>query len=90
MKVVHEERDKGQKLTIENVGRLEREGSSSQKSLSPRKQESCVGSAESVGEMTKDGESSDTSGSEPEGEGVRPQVERRWRDSERTIRGPET
>ncbi len=89
VKLVHDGRDKGQKLTIENVGKLEREVSSSQKSLSPRKQESCVGSAESVGEMTKDEGSSDTFGSEPDGEDVRPQVERRWRDSERTIRGPE-
>ena len=77
-------RDPGQKLTVENVGRLEKEA----KSRSPRRVDlrrdlspvggSSISAEHGTPERTPERKPSDE----------RPQIERRWRDSERTIRGP--
>ena len=79
--VPHEERDPGQKLTVENVGKLEREANSGRnlRSELKRKNSSLAGdsnAAELVVEERVERERSKE----------RPRVERRWRDSERTIR----
>lgn len=68
-----------QKLTVENVGKLEREGKSKSKARKI-KRESTVDSMGVEGGATEESYESRSSGE-------RPKVPRRWQDSERTITG---
>ena len=80
--VPHEERNPGQKLTVENVGRLEREANSGRniRSEFKRKNLSLVANS-SAAELEA------VERAEREKSNERPRVERRWRDSERTVTG---
>jgi hypothetical protein len=80
--VPHEERNPGQKLTVENVGRLEREANSGRNIRSEFKRKNLSlaanGSAAELEAVER---------LEKEKSNERPRVERRWRDSERTVTG---
>lgn len=70
----------GQKLTVENVGRLEREGKAELNARAGVKRNS---TADSTGVEAGTPENQSPRRSEE-----RPSVGRRWQDSERTVRGP--
>jgi hypothetical protein len=80
--VPYEERNPGQKLTVENVGRLEREANSGRniRSEFKRKNLSLAANSSAV-------ELEAVERAEREKSNERPRVERRWRDSERTVTG---
>lgn len=70
--------DPGQRLTVENVGRLEMEGKKDTK-VRKLKGESTVDS------LGVEGGTDDSD--DPRSSGERPRVSRRWKDSERTVTG---
>jgi CheY-like chemotaxis protein len=80
-------REQGQKLTVENVGKLEREAGL----RSPRERSGLEkGRNESIGDVGYEGKDGDWKGErEKSRSGERPKMERRWMDSERTVTGRE-
>lgn len=83
------EREKGQKLTVENVGKLEREAEKSGRLRSPRPKVKgrSFSTGFDVSDEGRNGEGSGNRGKSRSGE--RPKMERRWMDSERTVTGRE-
>jgi len=96
-RIPHEDRELGQRLTVENVGKLEREvnNSEQQRRKGKRKEKSSGASDVRAGGRTEGNDSMDVSpaGSmeSDSGSGAmsRPKVGRRWKDSQRTITGHE-